>query len=180
MQMKYIAIAIALALAGPALAGGDKGQAASSESTSMSQQQAGQHDAETIKQVQQALKDKGHEPGPIDGIAGPRTQAALKDFQKAQGSEATGQLDDQTLSALGVSGAGPSMGATTPPAGDTSAAGSAPTTTSSAPADTTGTAPSPTTSAPGEPAKSTEAPTGSPATNPAAPAPGSSTSEPAK
>jgi peptidoglycan hydrolase-like protein with peptidoglycan-binding domain len=40
----------------------------------------------------------------VDGIMGPETQKALKDFQSSKGMNASGQLDQQTLSALGVSG----------------------------------------------------------------------------
>lgn len=57
-----------------------------------------------VKQVQQALKDKGQDPGPVDGKMGPKTQAALSGFQQAQGLSGSGQLDPQTLAALGVSG----------------------------------------------------------------------------
>jgi peptidoglycan hydrolase-like protein with peptidoglycan-binding domain len=45
-----------------------------------------------VKAVQEALRDNGQDPGPIDGIMGPRTKAALKDFQRAQGLPETGQL----------------------------------------------------------------------------------------
>lgn len=51
------------------------------------------------------LKDKGHEPGVVDGKMGPKTMAALRDFQKTQGMEATGLLDDKTVQALGMDGA---------------------------------------------------------------------------
>jgi peptidoglycan hydrolase-like protein with peptidoglycan-binding domain len=34
--------------------------------------------------MQQTLKDKGFDPGPIDGPMGPRTAAALRDSQKAE------------------------------------------------------------------------------------------------
>lgn len=36
--------------------------------------------------MQQALKDEGFDPGPIDGIVGPRTNAALRDYQRAENS----------------------------------------------------------------------------------------------
>ncbi|MBM3218763.1 MAG: hypothetical protein FJZ38_08775 [Candidatus Rokubacteria bacterium] len=36
---------------------------------------------------------------------GPKTMAALRDFQKTQGMEATGLLDDKTVQALGMDGA---------------------------------------------------------------------------
>src|SRR6185503_5445142 len=57
---------------------------------------------EKVKAAQQALKDKGHDPGTVDGRMGPRTQAALRDFQKAQGMESTGDLDPKTTQALGM------------------------------------------------------------------------------
>jgi peptidoglycan hydrolase-like protein with peptidoglycan-binding domain len=59
---------------------------------------------EQVKAAQQALKDKGHDPGAVDGKMGPKTQAALRDFQKAQGIEASGRLDTKTTQALGMDG----------------------------------------------------------------------------
>ena len=38
--------------------------------------------AQTVREAQQALKDKGHDPGPIDGMWGPQTQQAVKEFQE--------------------------------------------------------------------------------------------------
>ena len=52
--------------------------------------------------AQQALKDKGHDPGMIDGRLGPRTRAALKDYQKAEGLKMTGRLDSETRARLGM------------------------------------------------------------------------------
>lgn len=40
--------------------------------------------------------------GQADGKMGPKTQAALKEFQQQQGLQATGRLDAQTLAALGM------------------------------------------------------------------------------
>jgi peptidoglycan hydrolase-like protein with peptidoglycan-binding domain len=57
---------------------------------------------EHVKAVQQALKDKGHDPGAVDGVLGPKTQAALKDFQSKEGLKASGRLDAETMSKLGV------------------------------------------------------------------------------
>jgi peptidoglycan hydrolase-like protein with peptidoglycan-binding domain len=57
---------------------------------------------ERVKAAQQALKDKGHDPGDVDGKMGPKTQAALRDFQKAQGLQASGRLDAKTVQALGI------------------------------------------------------------------------------
>ncbi len=56
----------------------------------------------TIRQAQEALKGKGRDPGPIDGVLGPRTVAALNDYQKAEGLATTGRLDAKTLESLGI------------------------------------------------------------------------------
>jgi membrane-bound lytic murein transglycosylase B len=55
-----------------------------------------------VTAIQEALKDKGHDPGEIDGVMGPRTSAALREFQTAEGMEPTGRPDPRTLTALGV------------------------------------------------------------------------------
>jgi peptidoglycan hydrolase-like protein with peptidoglycan-binding domain len=55
-----------------------------------------------VKAVQQALKDKGHDPGDIDGRMGPKTLAALRDFQEKEGLKATGRADAETMAKLGV------------------------------------------------------------------------------
>lgn len=43
-----------------------------------------------ITQIQQALKNKGFDPGEIDGIWGRNTIAAVKQLQMQQGLEADG------------------------------------------------------------------------------------------
>jgi hypothetical protein len=50
-----------------------------------------------LRRVQQALKDQGQDPGPIDGVMGPRTREAVRQFQKANGLQATGTLDQTTM-----------------------------------------------------------------------------------
>ena len=55
-----------------------------------------------VMAAQQALKDKGHDPGTIDGRMGPRTRARLSDYQKAEGLKVTGQLDTETRGKLGM------------------------------------------------------------------------------
>ena len=52
------------------------------------------------RNIQQALQAKGYNPGPIDGIHGPRTSAALRDFQKAEGLKVTGRVDGDTRARL--------------------------------------------------------------------------------
>jgi len=55
-----------------------------------------------VRSVQQALKDKGYDPGPVDGIYGPHTRAALRDYQRHEHLQASGKIDEQTLNSLGV------------------------------------------------------------------------------
>src|ERR1700730_5557521 len=52
--------------------------------------------------MQQALKDKGFDPGGADGVMGPRTTAALKAYQKSEKLPPTGTMDSGTGAKLGV------------------------------------------------------------------------------
>ena len=61
-------------------------------------------DRDTIREAQRALNDKGFSAGAADGIMGPHTEQALRDFQQSQGLGTNGTLDEPTLSALGVAG----------------------------------------------------------------------------
>jgi uncharacterized protein (TIGR02594 family) len=71
-----------------------------------------------VRAIQQALKDKGFDPGEIDGQPGRRTIAAVKAFQAKNGLEVDGIVGPQTAKALMGAGA---AGATAPTGGaDTS------------------------------------------------------------
>lgn len=52
------------------------------------------------KALQQALKDKGFDPGPIDGVIGAGTKKALKAWQKSAGVPADGYASLDTLTKL--------------------------------------------------------------------------------
>ena len=52
--------------------------------------------------MQQALKDKGFDPGPMDGVMGPRTASALKEYQKSENLTMTGKPDGETRAKLGM------------------------------------------------------------------------------
>jgi uncharacterized protein (TIGR02594 family) len=54
----------------------------------------------TIRQIQKALSDRGYPSGPIDGIWGRRTIAAVKEFQKDNGLAVDGIVGPQTAAAL--------------------------------------------------------------------------------
>jgi peptidoglycan hydrolase-like protein with peptidoglycan-binding domain len=56
--------------------------------------------AELIRMVQLTLKDSGFDPGPIDGILGPKTRGAIKKFQIKNNLEPTGAIDEQTINQL--------------------------------------------------------------------------------
>ena len=55
----------------------------------------------TTLQVQRALKNKGYDPGPIDGVMGSQTKSALAKFQN-DNKLPLGGMNIQTLKALGV------------------------------------------------------------------------------
>jgi hypothetical protein len=57
---------------------------------------------QNVRPGQEALKAKGFDPGEIDGHYGPKTQAAISDYQRKNGLRETGRFDEATLSQLGV------------------------------------------------------------------------------
>ena len=61
--------------------------------------------SDQVRKVQSALKDNG-EHVKVDGIWGPRTSQALRDYQQKNGLQASGQLDDQTKQKLNVNPGG--------------------------------------------------------------------------
>jgi len=61
-----------------------------------------------VRTSQQALRDHGYNPGPIDGIHGPRTTAAVRKYQQAEGLTVNGRFDDATMAKLNVSNGTPS------------------------------------------------------------------------
>jgi peptidoglycan hydrolase-like protein with peptidoglycan-binding domain len=94
---------------------------------------SGGANAEQVKAVQQALKDQGFDPGPIDGVMGGKTKAALKDYQQKEGLKATGQLDAETSAKLGVEGKTSSATSSgTSPAASPTTSGAGPSTKSKA------------------------------------------------
>ncbi len=52
------------------------------------------------RQVQQALHQLGYDPGPVDGVFGPRTRGAIRRFQRDIGAKPTGSLTAQEASRL--------------------------------------------------------------------------------
>ncbi len=52
--------------------------------------------------IQKSLKDMGYDPGPVDGIMGKKTRAAIQQFQRDKGLPAHGEPDDATLKAMNL------------------------------------------------------------------------------
>jgi lipid-binding SYLF domain-containing protein len=58
-----------------------------------------------IMRAQQSLHEKGYYNGSIDGLIGPMTRKALREYQKAENLPINGQLNVQTATKLGVTAA---------------------------------------------------------------------------
>jgi outer membrane murein-binding lipoprotein Lpp len=57
--------------------------------------------AGVVANIQRALRSAGHDPGPIDGVIGSQTLAAVRSFQ-SQKNLPSGGLNYETIAALGV------------------------------------------------------------------------------
>jgi len=68
-------------------------QAARSRQTAFEQQKR-------VREIQQLLTDLGYEPGPVDGLFGSKTRAAIQTFQGEKGLEPDGRATDSVLNAL--------------------------------------------------------------------------------
>jgi peptidoglycan hydrolase-like protein with peptidoglycan-binding domain len=55
-----------------------------------------------IQQVQERLKAEGVDPGPVDGVMNPQTEAALRQFQQKRGLPTSGAVDEATLRELQI------------------------------------------------------------------------------
>jgi peptidoglycan hydrolase-like protein with peptidoglycan-binding domain len=55
-----------------------------------------------IQVVQERLKEFGFDPGPIDGVLHPQTEAAIREYQERHGLPVSGALDEATRRSLQV------------------------------------------------------------------------------
>jgi hypothetical protein len=60
-----------------------------------------QDPGQVITNVQQALQEQGYYQGELDGTFGPMTRDALLNYQRDNGLPVTGEIDQDTLAALG-------------------------------------------------------------------------------
>ena len=58
--------------------------------------------SEEIRTVQKSLNDKGYDAGPVDGVLGTRTRAAIREYQTSEKLTVNGRLDVETAGKLGV------------------------------------------------------------------------------
>jgi len=63
---------------------------------------ASAQDRGDVKKVQESLRDKGYYKVPVDGIMGPQTRAAIRQYQQSENLPVTGRLDGETAGKLGV------------------------------------------------------------------------------
>src|SRR5947207_796765 len=61
---------------------------------------------DTVREIQQALQDKGYYAGPLDGVLNPEMRQAIWNFQRAKGLPRTARLDPATIAALELPAAG--------------------------------------------------------------------------
>ena len=104
MKLPEVLLAAALLAAGPALAGNavsDNHPEDAYPNDAAPAVSPGPY-ADMIRQVQERLRALDFDPGPVNGEVNSKTQAALAQFQLSQLLPASGALDKQTLSELGM------------------------------------------------------------------------------
>ncbi len=79
-------------------------------------------DAELVRSVQQQLARRGFYDGTVDGVTGPRTEAAITAFQKSVAMPADGRPSPELLAALAVESGAVAVRPVPRPAGDISPA----------------------------------------------------------
>jgi S1-C subfamily serine protease len=73
-----------------------------------------------VAAAQRALAALGYDPGPADGVMGPRTREAIVAFQRDRGLPTTGAVDEATAAALrsSLAGRAPAPDGKPPPVGE--------------------------------------------------------------
>jgi len=55
-----------------------------------------------VRAVQSRLAALGFDPGPVDGLYGPKTKQGIIDFQKAHNLQVDGKISNKLIGALGL------------------------------------------------------------------------------
>jgi len=84
------------------LAADNSGGAADKPAEYMVEMNHGQLQTSQISSIQQSLKNQGYNLGRVDGIWGPRTAKALRDYQSKNNLNATGEFDANTASSMNI------------------------------------------------------------------------------
>lgn len=139
MKRNHILIAaLALSSAGAFAAANDT-SANVTTSSSQSYTASVPNDNSQVSQIQQALNSQGYNAGAVDGQMGPKTKAALKQFQQAKGLQASGKLDSQTVAMLTSNGSSSSTSSnTSSPSNTSSSSNTGNSSDTSAPSSTPG------------------------------------------
>jgi peptidoglycan hydrolase-like protein with peptidoglycan-binding domain len=78
----------------------DKTKTTTKDMTGKAKDKMSAHDGRDVRAAQQALQEKGFDPGPADGVMGAKTTAAVKEFQQKNNLTVTGTLDADTRDRL--------------------------------------------------------------------------------
>jgi peptidoglycan hydrolase-like protein with peptidoglycan-binding domain len=98
MQKLIVGLVISLLWFSPAVVqAGESGSAGEQRPEQQKSLTKGQ-----IEKIQERLKAEGVDPGPVDGVMNPQTQAALRQYQEKQGLPASGAADEATLRKLQI------------------------------------------------------------------------------
>ena len=103
--MAALAATFMFSLAGTSLgAAGNQDQPSSSAVLSPGTGYGAEGGSKPVRQLQRRLRSDGYYAGPVDGLYGPRTVAAVQQFQRANGLVADGVAGPQTMSAASPRG----------------------------------------------------------------------------
>lgn len=73
---------------------------------------------EEVAEIQRLLADRGYDTGPVDGVMGPRTAAAIRQYQEEADIQPTGRATRGLLARLRDTATGPGRRPPKPPSGD--------------------------------------------------------------
>ena len=99
-------LAIASVAATPGVAVGESLAATAAQDSSVVEASLAL-DRSTRRLIQQGLRNEGFDPGTPDGLFGPRTRAAIRDWQQSRGAPPTGFLSDAEAELLRTAAAPP-------------------------------------------------------------------------
>jgi len=55
-----------------------------------------------VREAQRTLRELGYQPGPVDGVVGPKMKHALAKYQRSEGIRVTRRLDSETMARLDI------------------------------------------------------------------------------